>query len=124
MKLVQLSKKVGRSIVIPMSMAFLASVNPLRAQNTNESFSKPIQLAQQDLPEENDKLEKATKEAQEAIDAAGKAAQEEIDQAIREAEERLNQTTVALEQRANWGWLGLLGLLGLFGLAGKGKHSE
>jgi hypothetical protein len=104
-----------------MSVAFLFSVNPLLAQNTHESFRQPIQLAQQDSAAENDQLEKATKEAEEAIDASLKAAQEEIDKATREAEIRLNETKVALENRANWGWLGLLGLLGLFGLAGKGK---
>lgn len=124
MKLVQLSKRVGKIIVISTSVAFFASINPLLAQNTNESFRKPIQLAQQDVAQENDKLEKAAQEAQEAIDAAGKAAQEEIDKAIREAEERLKETQVALEKRANWGWLGLLGLLGLFGLSGKSKHDK
>ncbi len=124
MNSVQLSQRLRNTIFISISLACLFSVNPLLAQTVPESFRQPIQLAQQDSGAENDQLETATKEAEEAIDAALKAAQQEIEKATREAEIRLNETKVAVENRANWGWLGLLGLLGLFGLTGKGKQHQ
>lgn len=124
MKISYLSKILG-TIVLPCSLAFFISDIPVLAENGYELPTKPLELlAQQDLTKENEKLEKAVKEAQEAIDAAGEAAQVKIDEAVREAEKRLAETKAILEREANWGWLGLLGLIGLLGLAGRGKRSE
>lgn len=115
MKCFQLSKVFGLSI-LSIILAVLPSGVPAWAQNSNQSPTNAVELAQ-NFDEAQRQFQKAAQEARKGVEAAGQAARQEIDRAVQEAEKNL-------AQEANWGWLGLLGLLGLFGLAGRGKRRE